>query len=209
MGGGDDFTVHSTQHCRHPTRPSILSVTVFSEHRHHDLSLSEIRLILMSKDDPDGEVQVAAACTRAGRTARAERAPGSERARSMAAGRLHRSRRPRAQPVGRQRGVPLSKSEGDASTRSGGRSPGRHNPYGRLFSDFAKNLENPNLELIHTSHYTVGIRTGMTLRLQCGPHCDTHTYSFIARPIPAPSPPPAVRSRLYGMSAAVAVSATL
>ena len=101
------------------------------------------------------------------------------------------------------------KSEGDASTRSGGRSPGRHNPYGRLFSDFAKNLENPNLELIHTSHYTVGIRTGMTLRLQCGPHCDTHTYSFIARPIPAPSPPPAVRSRLYGMSAAVAVSATL
>lgn len=51
----------------------------------------------------------------------------------------------------------MSKSEGDASTRSGGRSPGRHNPYGRLFSDFAKNLENPNLELIHTSHYTVGI----------------------------------------------------
>ena len=40
MGGGGDFTVHSTQHCRHPTRPSILSVTVFSEHRHHDLSLS-------------------------------------------------------------------------------------------------------------------------------------------------------------------------
>ena len=100
----------------------------------------------------------------------------------------------------------MSKSEGDEHEV---RRTVARTPYGRLFSDFAKNLENPNLELIHTSHYTVGIRTGMTLRLQCGPHCDTHTYSFIARPIPAPSPPPAVRSRLYGMSAAVAVSATL
>ena len=208
MGGGDDFTVHSTQHCRHPTRPSILSVTVFSEHRHHDLSLSEIRLIL-SKDDPDGEVQVAARALgqgerheRSGRRGRS--GPGAwRRVDSTGRGGRERSR------WAAREGCHEQKRGRREHRRSGGRSPGRHNPYGRLFSDFAKNLENPNLELIHTSHYTVGIRTGMTLRLQCGPHCDTHTYSFIARPIPAPSPPPAVRSRLYGMSAAVAVSATL
>ena len=154
MGGGDDFTVHSTQHCRHPTRPSILSVTVFSEHRHHDLSLSEIRLIL-SKDDPDGEVQGAARALgqgerheRSGRRGRS--GPGAwRRVDSTGRGGRERSR------WAAREGCHEQKRGRRASTRSGGRSPGRHNPYGRLFSDFAKNLENPNLELIHTSHYTV------------------------------------------------------